>query len=69
LKAKVYQRLGWKDAYGVNCDAAFADIENNSAVVGADIQVGEGLDLLAGADARSRPSSELPVCVDIGAMG
>jgi hypothetical protein len=37
LQAKVYQRLGWQDAYGVNSDAAFADVENNSAIVGANV--------------------------------
>lgn len=51
MQAKLDERLGWQNAYGVNGDAAFADVENDTAVVGTDIQIGEGLDLLAGADA------------------
>ncbi len=68
LKAKVYERLGWQDAYRVNSDAGFADVENDSTVVCANIQVGEGFDFLTAQMRLSRPLSELSVCVDIGDM-
>ena len=35
----------------MNSDAGFADVENDLTVVGANIQVGEGFDLLTSADA------------------
>jgi hypothetical protein len=39
----------------VDGDAAFTDIENNSAVIGPDIEIGEGFHLVASTDAPLPP--------------
>jgi hypothetical protein len=40
LEPEVDGGVGWQDAYRMDGEAALADVQNNSAVIGANIQVG-----------------------------
>jgi hypothetical protein len=55
LETKVDQRLLREDTYGMYGKTAFTDVENYSSVIGADIQVCEGFDLLTRTDAPVPP--------------